>query len=325
MKRKRNYKLSVLLLICLCLAATIIWVTRQMEMQASSRTILSKCNVYCVIRLDNRTIKPLSLHQTERQSTSEEMLVPNVIHFVWFGDPWSFTFLNYLSFLSVHKVLSPEYIFIHGENIPNGYWWNQTIQNVSNIYHVYRQAPPTALNGQPFKFKEHRSDLARLQIIISYGGIYLDKDMIVLKSFNQLRKYQTVLGRETKHALSNSVILGQKEAPFLKILNLTYYAYNGPNETWTGTSLQVPHSISRILPTMVHVEEDTFNRPLWNELKIYFHGSYNWSRLYATHVWARKAKQAGFVLPKSPDDIRHWNGSFGEITRFIYYGPKDVV
>lgn len=171
MLKKRNCGCSVLLLLSLYLTATIIWLLSKWNCRPADTIFFpeypSRCNVYQAIQMDNRNITLLSLNWTERNCSSNEFLVPNVVHFVWFGDSWNLTFLNYMSFLSVHKVLSPAYIFIHGENIPIGYWWNETKQQVANIYHVYRKAPTTALNGQPFKFIEHRSDLARLQIVQS--------------------------------------------------------------------------------------------------------------------------------------------------------------
>lgn len=92
------------------------------------------------------------------------------------------------------------------------------------------------------------------------------------------------------------------------------------DEEWTGTSLKVPSAIASVLPSMVHVEEGTFNRPLHNELDDYFCQYYDWRRLYATHVWARFGEQAGYAMPRSPEDLRAWNSSFGDIIRFIYYG-----
>lgn len=121
------------------------------------------------MQLDN--LKPILLSVSAANNTkcedSSSIEVPNVVHYIWFGEAWNVTFLNYLSFLSVHRILSPDFIVVHGENVPIGYWWNRTIRDVANIYYVYREAPWTALNGQPFKFDEHRSDLARLQVVLS--------------------------------------------------------------------------------------------------------------------------------------------------------------
>lgn len=124
-------------------------------------------SVYRAMQLDN--LKPIlvSVNAVDKTECEESTDVPNVVHYVWFGYAWNLTFLNYLSFLSVHRILSPDFILIHGGDIPVGYWWNQTIHDVANIYYVYREPSLTALNGEPFKYGEHLSDLARLQIVLS--------------------------------------------------------------------------------------------------------------------------------------------------------------
>ena len=54
---------------------------------------------------------------------------------------------------------------------------------------------------------EHQSDVARLQILLEIGGIYIDDDILFLKSFDELRNHQTVLAEENYDALGNGVIL----------------------------------------------------------------------------------------------------------------------
>lgn len=39
----------------------------------------------------------------------------------------------------------------------------------------------------------HASDLARQEVLMRYGGIYLDRDMFIVKSLDPYRKYEMVL------------------------------------------------------------------------------------------------------------------------------------
>lgn len=41
-----------------------------------------------------------------------------------------------------------------------------------------------------------------------YGGMYFDNDVIVVKSFDDMRIHQLALGRETKLAVSNGIMVG---------------------------------------------------------------------------------------------------------------------
>ena len=48
---------------------------------------------------------------------------------------------------------------------------------------------------------EHQSDVARLQILLHVGGIYLDDDVITVRSLNELRHNEMVLGEENYDAV----------------------------------------------------------------------------------------------------------------------------
>jgi len=107
-------------------------------------------------------------NRRKRKGLNEtDFKVPNVVHYVWLGSDLKFTFIQYLSFLSVHRYIVPSYIFVYGETGPTGYWWNRTVHDVDNIFHVERIAQTHAPSGKTFRFKAHESDLLRTQVI--YG------------------------------------------------------------------------------------------------------------------------------------------------------------
>lgn len=104
------------------------------------------------------------------RNTSEVLrkVVPNVVHYVLIGVARNLSFYEYLSFLSVEKFQKPDQIFVHGDIIPDGPWWNRTIQEVPNIYHVWT-VPPSEVFSQKLVRVEHRTDVMRYTII--YGKI----------------------------------------------------------------------------------------------------------------------------------------------------------
>ena len=58
------------------------------------------------------------------------------------------------------------------------------------------------LNAVVVQVIEHKADVARLQIQQEVGGIYLDTDVVFLKSVDELRKYKMVLAEEQWDGLS---------------------------------------------------------------------------------------------------------------------------
>ena len=93
--------------------------------------------------------------------------VPNKVHYVSLGR-WEFTFLNYISFKSASINLKPEAIFVHGDNLPYGKWWQQVLTDVANVYYVKRAAP-AVIQQREVGWLEHSSDVLRLQTL--YGTI----------------------------------------------------------------------------------------------------------------------------------------------------------
>lgn len=95
----------------------------------------------------------------------DNFLVPNIVHFVWLGrNPLKFYHL--VSILGASKSIQPCRILIHGDNLPYGKWWDYLIKRVNNIIHVYRQQP-THIFGNPVNIIQHRSDVVRMQALLS--------------------------------------------------------------------------------------------------------------------------------------------------------------
>ena len=113
------------------------------------------------VRRDNNT--------TVKASAS--LVVANVVHYILFKGSsnnrknFKFLFQHYLSFRSVHQFIRPRYIFLHGDSVPEGEWWQRTLQEVDNLYHVYCEKP-TKIHDKPFRCVEHAADIKRLTSLI---------------------------------------------------------------------------------------------------------------------------------------------------------------
>src|SRR6218665_2968442 len=100
-------------------------------------------------------------------NSTKALRVPNVVHYVFLGSDLTFTFCNYLSYRSVERFIRPNQIFVHGDHVPSGKWWNRTIDEVKNIYHVKRRYTNKAPNGQQYKYPAHISDYMRAETLLS--------------------------------------------------------------------------------------------------------------------------------------------------------------
>ena len=60
---------------------------------------------------------------------------------------------------------------------------------------IVHREPPTQIHDQKLANMHHRGDIAKIEVLVEYGGIYLDYDVIVVNSLNPLRRYDVTLGK----------------------------------------------------------------------------------------------------------------------------------
>lgn len=108
--------------------------------------------------------------------SSEEPLIPKTIHYVWFGGPIP---ENLQKCIDSWKEKCPDYEIVK---------WD-----TSN--YDYKKHPYTR---QAYEAKRwgFMADLARLEILYEYGGFYLDTDVELLQSLDELRYQEGFCGRE---------------------------------------------------------------------------------------------------------------------------------
>ena len=139
----------------------------------SKREALMRCaekDVFNLIRVQGGSEPKLLSARTEPLKEGlygdrREYVVPNIVHFIWFHHPLEFKFRTYLTYLSGYKFIKPQYILLHGDVTPTGYWWKRTVADVPNIYHVH-VADKKSMFGHNFAFPSQHSDVLRLYVIL---------------------------------------------------------------------------------------------------------------------------------------------------------------
>lgn len=130
-------------------------------------------------------------------------MIPKIIHYCWFGKnelPEDIKF-----FISTWRKYCPEYKIIE---------WNENNFDINqNLY--CRQA----YEAKKWAFV---ADYARLKVLSEYGGIYMDTDIEVCKSFNDILSYNLLLGFEADTRISTGVIGACKNSNCIKELLLYY-------------------------------------------------------------------------------------------------------
>ncbi|KAL9638912.1 MAG: hypothetical protein Q9164_001253 [Protoblastenia rupestris] len=140
--------------------------------------------------------------------------------------------------VSLTKIWIPE----HVTDLPGEIW--PRIEALPNVL-IVRVVMPDTVWGKRVQHIEHQADLARIKILFSEGGIYLDTDMLPLKSSDSLIFAEgtraTVMARQNQrydHSVSNAMIMSKPSSPFLRRWMLAYQDFEVGE--WDRTSSQVP-------------------------------------------------------------------------------------
>ena len=225
----------------------------------------------------------------------DRMIVPNIVHWIWiYHNPKTMLFHHYVSALSAVRIQKPDRFFLWHNTRPTGQYWDMLVTEArsSGIEMVYKKTElPEKVFDQTLSGLEHKTDVQRLTAITTFGGIYMDSDVIILKPLDPLFCYNVTLGLDTDRALFNGIIVAAPDAQFLHDWYDEYRTYK-PN-VWNYNSVQVPFKLWQRNPDLIHVEHTTMNLPNWKETKYIYNAAvrYDWSHNYCVHTWYRFHKE----------------------------------
>ena len=130
--------------------------------------------------------------------------VPSHVHYIFGMEPTfghiSFGLMHYISILGTVLYIKPERISWHHRFLPNAsenVWWSCSQRHVT----PREVGDVTMVHGRfiPSMHVAHKADILRMQIMREEGGIYVDSDVIPLRSFDELRRLagsKLVMGKE---------------------------------------------------------------------------------------------------------------------------------
>ncbi len=173
--------------------------------------------------------------------------IPKIFHFVCIT-PMKFELYHYLAIVSTHFTNSPEKIYVYVDSEPrNNFLWESVRQYVT----IERITVHKQFRGVEILHPQYQADIIRLEKLIQRGGVYLDIDTFVLKSFDDdlllLSDHETVMGGDIVddkiETLSNAIILSVPNSAFLQLWydTMDKYMYNG--YPWAYHAVCLPKNI----------------------------------------------------------------------------------
>jgi len=256
----------------------------------------------------------------------------------------------FLNILSIVANIKPAVLYVHhtGE-APSGPFWNMTLFHTASsksIIKTVKVVEPVLLFGRvpslsshEHWYNAHTSDIIRMNVLSTQGGIYLDLDMLVLRSFDDLLSFDCTLGEQYRDKyLSNAVILSSKSSTFLRDWFATFSNANF-STCWDCHSVQVPSRMWRelrldasrnsslnVLP-LEYFYEPSFSRSdlheLYKENKqlkphqqplLRLHPPYNGK--YAQHLWHSVQTAHNYLKAHKLKDVCNSTSMYNQMLRY---------
>lgn len=236
------------------------------------------------------------------------MSIPNIIHFVYFGNK-PLGIVEYLAVKSAVVVNNPTKVYWYGDYDLEGEWG----ERIAKLVEFERVEPLNVAFGVAVVHPAHKADILRLRKLIERGGIYLDLDVICRKPFSDLLNNRLVMAKEVHLGklvgLCNAVILAQKEQNFTRRFLEGFdperslwrgFRSTGPKDLYySEISIKYSHFLANYWPEEITVlEKEAFFYPSYqeDELEDFFvkKDTGKFDNCYCHHLWGTAVREKYF-------------------------------
>ena len=203
-------------------------------------------------------------------------MIPKTIHYCWFGRSPKNELA--LKCINTWKAVLPEYEIVE---------WNEDNFDVN----------ASAYTREAYRCKRYAfvSDYARLHALKQHGGIYLDTDMEVIKSFNEFLDNKSFLGYEHPQRAATCLMGSEKNGA---LINDFFDMYSNRAFSKSNTT---PNT--QILATLLRCKEITLNGE--------FIRVPDYTEIYPVDYFVAKVFETGqYCTSDNTYAIHHFNASW---------------
>lgn len=237
--------------------------------------------------------------------------IPYIFHFIFFGYT-EFLMLHYLAIKSCYDNNPKATINLYyAKSQPNNIWWNRATKYCKLIL----TPPPESIFNNKLVHFAHKADVVRLENLINTGGIYLDIDVITVKSFEPLltTTKDCIMGIQALDTqftgLCNATIIARPQSEFLKKWYDNYKTFD--NTVWDYHSVHLPRELSNKYPELIDIKPQEYFFPIsWWESekqKLFTNYNINLKNTYSMHMW--ESKWIENITKFSPEYFINYNNN----------------
>ena len=197
------------------------------------------------------------------------------------------------------------------------------VKTQGNVTVIHRDLP-ALLQPNTTTSVYHAINLVKLEILLEFGGIMLESDVILVRSLDELRYYEIVLGREVARKMGSAIIMSSKNSPFLRQWHSSYKSDFRQNSLDYNCCI-LPYKMSLKYKGNLYVEPYKLTSPDWQHKQLLFtdntdSNTLSWTELFAVHLMFMNQRESAVYNPVYIKSLRNL---IGKVLRLIYYGSAD--
>ncbi|XP_030470850.2 uncharacterized protein At4g19900 isoform X1 [Syzygium oleosum] len=184
------------------------------------------------------------------------------VFMVWNSPPWMFSVRHQRALESLLSQHPDACVVVFSETIELDFFRDSFLKDgykvavaMPNLEELLKDTPTFIFASVWFEWRKtklyptHFSELIRLAALYKYGGIYIDFDVIVLKSLSSLNNTVGLESQLDRQSLNGAVMAFRRHSPFImECLREFYSVYDDTQFRWNGADLltRVAENFSRI-------------------------------------------------------------------------------
>ncbi|KAH7975481.1 hypothetical protein HPB52_002112 [Rhipicephalus sanguineus] len=270
--------------------------------------------------------RPKSFYDTDGYTGYSYDIVPDIVHLVRYNQT-DVNFVDVLSFRSMYINHRPKKIYVHCS--PCGFTGNYTRLLAGINFTFISTVFPQKIFNIAIQERYHSTDVARLRVLLRYGGIYLDRDVFVVQSLRRYLRYEATISCPTGASLGNMVMIFHKNSRFLRLYLNTYRQLN--DSVWYYNAGVVP-TVALIEPHAHLVNRVKYGLETGMDMLgvLYEPHAYPyWRNAFAVHLLAFHRAESPHDPLRNADlnetNIRDLDNAMGQMARSVIFGTSDFV
>ena len=251
--------------------------------------------------------------------------IPKIVHYVWFGSK-EMDFVMYLSMLSTLFIANAETVYVHGDGRLFGKYFEKIKQD--KRLRLINHHQPLHIFGHSIRNLQHMSDIIRAEVLLKYGGIYVDWDVIWLLDPEEIinQGYDTVANYDhmEKPGFPNTINLGvfmaKPRSTFVKKWQDALSNYRSDDFQYNAVLL--PYKVYEKYPEYLHIEKRLQVMCYFLKCHPVFHPEFKLFGRDQPFNWNTDVYAIHFTYPNPPEweseeTLRNGSGRFAQIGKYV--------